>query len=416
MEAQNSDAHRPLLELDPDEPLQRLPDLALEFRSDGWIRVDPHGRDILCGPHAIRVLEAFSKPLTLKNALKTLQSQVTGIQDWVDLSDTIVNLFRAGALEPVTGALDRRRTGAGFDSPIEHVSMLNDRARTGAYLRAIREVVKPGDVVLELGTGTGVLAVAAAKAGARHVYTIEVGSIGKVAEAIFADNGLSDRITLISGLSTQVTVPERADVLISEIIGNEPLNERVLQSTRDAILRFLKPQARFVPRTLRIHAVPVEVPESVMSKLMFRESSQANWSGWYEMNFDSLSRGNAPEPFNIFARPHRLKDWARMSEPVLLSEIDFSIGHPPSVLSESYIVATRNGTLNGIVLYFELGLCPGVWLSVDPETASEECSWRVPVWLLPTALEVKSGERLRCKYTYGTENRHGWVSIARAES
>lgn len=291
--------------------------------------------------------------------------------------------------------------------------MLNDRTRTGAYVDAIREVVRPNDVVVELGTGTGVLAVAAAMAGAGHVYTIEVGSIGEVAKAVFEANGLSDRITLITGMSSHVDLPERADVLVSEIIGNEALSEGVLQSTKDAIRRFLKPEARFVPHRLRIYAIAVTVPESVMGRYFFRESSEAIWKDWYGVDFAPLSQGNPPDSYRIFARPHRPRDWVRMSEPVLLAEIDFPTGHSPHIVSENTIVAKEGGLINGIVEYFDLGLSPSVELSVNPETVSEDCSWRLPVWLLGSPLEVVAGERLTVKYEYGAGDRHGWVSITR---
>lgn len=133
-----------------------------------------------------------------------------------------------------------------------HLDMLNDRTRTLSFIEAIRETVRPGDVVLDVGTGTGILAAAAARAGARHVYAIEAGQIHRVARELFASNNLSDRITLVKGWSTQVELPERADVLISEVIGHEPLAEDVLETTWDAVARLVKPDARLVPRRLRI--------------------------------------------------------------------------------------------------------------------------------------------------------------------
>ena len=104
-----------------------------------------------------------------------------------------------------------------------HIAMLNDRRRTASFLAAIRRVVRPGDVVVDVGTGTGVLAIAAAQAGAARVYAVEATGIGKLAEANFRANGLQDRITLVPGWSMQVTLPERADVLVSEVIGKTPL-------------------------------------------------------------------------------------------------------------------------------------------------------------------------------------------------
>ena len=407
-------AAQPGLELDPDEPLQRLPDLTIHLQSDGSIRTDVAGRGFLFGPHTLRILEVFSRPASFKRAMNLLGATVVGAQDWVDLSDTIRHLYRAGALESSVRSSQKPAMRSGFDAPVEHVSMLSDRARTEAYLHAIREVVRPGDVVVELGTGTGVLAVAAAKAGARRVYAVEAGSIGHIAEAVFEANGLSDRITLVPGLSTHVRLPERCDVLVSEIIGNEPLHERVLESTRDAIVRFLKPEARFIPRGLRIYAVPVEVPESVVSKFRFTASDQAQWGDWYDLDFTPLGRGNPPRAVRIFVRPHRPRDWTRASEPLEVAAIDFSSGHPPSVESEAYGVASHAASINGMLLYFELDLSPGRVLSVDPQVVDEQCSWRLPVWLMADTLEVQAGERLRIAYTYGTGGQQERLSISRA--
>jgi len=401
-------------ELDPDELLQRLPDLTIHLQSNGSIRIDIEGRAILSGPHTLRVLEAFTKPATFNATMEALRSQVLGVQDWVDLSDTILYLHKSGVLDTVDRASRRPASRTGFDAAVEHVNMLNDRARTDAYLHAISEVVQPEDVVVDLGTGTGVLAVAAAKAGARHVYAIEAGAIGKAAKAVFEANGLSDRITLVPGLSTHVALPERADVLISEIIGNEPLLEGVLESTRDAIKRFLKPDARCIPRMLRIYAVPVDIPESLIARYRFMESTQAEWRDWYGVDFSPLSQGNSPNSFRVLVWPRQAREWIRLSEPALLVEIDLSSGHPPRIESETHIVASRRGLINGMVVYFELGLSPSIDLSVNPERADDKCSWRLPVWLLPDLVEVERGELLTLAYTYGVAGRRSLVTITKA--
>jgi hypothetical protein len=209
-------------------------------------------------------------------------------------------------------------------------------------------------------------------------------------------------------------LPEHGDVLISEIIGNEPLHERVLESTRDAIKRFLKRDARFVPQNLRIYVVPVEVPESVASRFRFMGSSQAQWGVWYDMDFSALGQGNPPRAMRIFVKPHRPSDWIRLSEPVQVASIDFSSGHPPSIQSETNVATKRAGRINGILVFFELGLSPGRVLSVDPQFVDDQCSWRLPVWLLPDPLEVDAGEHLKIRYTYGTAGHQSVVSVARA--
>src|SRR5439155_3036542 len=129
------------------------------------------GREIICNAHGLTILDAFAKPTSLAEALKRLHSRLAGAQDWVDLTGAIVQLHKAGVLQaetPINPTLPVEPWR--YDSLAIHVKMLNDRRRTSQFLTSIREVVRPGDVVVDLGTGTGILAVAAARAGARHVY------------------------------------------------------------------------------------------------------------------------------------------------------------------------------------------------------------------------------------------------------
>jgi protein arginine N-methyltransferase 1 len=382
----------------PDEPLQRLPELTIHLRSDGSTVFQDRG--VQEDAHTLRVLEIFARPTSLRAAMATLKPELLGSQDWVDVGNTILGLCTLGILDSVERSTRKPSSPAGFDAPVTHINMLNDRARTEAYLRAIPDIVRPGDVVVEIGTGTGVLAMAAARAGANHVYTIEAGQIGRAAQTVFAANGLADRITLVSGLSTNSSLPERGDVLVSEIIGSDPLEERVLESTRDAIQRLLKPKARFVPRTLRIHAVPVRVPEQLFAGYFFVESAWTRWADWYGMDFAPIERGNASRALRIFVQPHIPRDWIQVSEPVLIAEIDLASGHFPRVECESQVVATRRETINGVMTYFDLGLSPAVELSTNPNRVDEASSWRLPVWLVSKPLAVEPGDALTLRYAY----------------
>ncbi|EDQ90850.1 uncharacterized protein MONBRDRAFT_18255 [Monosiga brevicollis MX1] len=133
-----------------------------------------------------------------------------------------------------------------------HYAMLNDHERNEFYRRALAEQIQPSDIVLEIGTGSGLLAMLAAKAGARHVYAIEANRhMAQLAQHIISVNGLADRITVINALSTEVTVEhlggQRADALVSEILGTLLLGESALQYISDARERLLKPDARIIP-------------------------------------------------------------------------------------------------------------------------------------------------------------------------
>ncbi|HMR10127.1 MAG TPA: 50S ribosomal protein L11 methyltransferase, partial [Polyangiaceae bacterium] len=145
-----------------------------------------------------------------------------------------------------------------------HAAMLGDEVRTLAWLNAVRAQVRPGDVVVDVGTGTGILAVAAVQAGARHVYALEASSCIGAARALIDANGVADRVTLIRGWSTALELPERADVLVSEILDDDPFGEGILEVTADSWQRHLKPDARQLPRALTLYGQLVEMDEETL--------------------------------------------------------------------------------------------------------------------------------------------------------
>src|SRR5439155_24549140 len=120
--------------------------------------------------------------------------------------------------------------------------MLNDRLRMTAYRQAIFEAVKPGDLVLDLGTGTGILSQWALEAGARRVFGVDLnGAILAHAVERIRGAGLAGRFEPIHQISYRVELPQPVDVLISEIMGNMADNEDFQPILEDAIRRFLAP-------------------------------------------------------------------------------------------------------------------------------------------------------------------------------
>jgi len=97
---------------------------------------------------------------------------------------------------------------------------LTDEVRLSAYQRPINATVRPADVVLDLGSGTGILGLFACRAGAAHVYSIEVGSIIGLAREIYRVNGFLDRVTYMRGVSTELELSRKVDVVVADEIGN----------------------------------------------------------------------------------------------------------------------------------------------------------------------------------------------------
>lgn len=142
----------------------------------------------------------------------------------------------------------------------EHRQYLEDSHRLTAFRRAIDATVRPGDVVVDLGCGTGILGLLACRAGASRVYAIDDGGMIAVARQAAIANGFGDRIVHIQGNSMRVALPEQAHVIVSDQIGRLGFEAGVIEYFADAARRFLRPGGHLVPAGVATWLAPVEAP------------------------------------------------------------------------------------------------------------------------------------------------------------
>src|SRR5436190_249232 len=143
----------------------------------------------------------------------------------------------------------------------DYGAMIVDPVRMDRYVRALEQAIKPGSVVIDIGTGTGVLALLACRCGARRVYAIEPGDVIQVGREIAAANGCADRIEFIQSMSTEVTLPERAAVIVSDLTGALPWYTHHIPSIVDARRRLLAADGVLIPRKDVAWAAIVDVGE-----------------------------------------------------------------------------------------------------------------------------------------------------------
>ena len=352
--------------------------------------------------HALGILDVFSSPHTLEEALAILESRIKGNQSWIEITREITRFASTGVLvdpSDVTPKLESHR--GRFDAAAVHIRMLYDRKRTDAYQKAIRDTVQPDDIVIDIGTGTGILAATAAMAGAKLVYAIENTGLAKIAQRVFDTNGLSEKVTVIEGRSTQIDLPEKADLLVSEIIGNDPLQEGVLQTTADAVKRLLKPHARLLPDILNVHILPLSIPEKFRQRHIFVPTSSDDWQEWYEIDFTPLS--DAARNCNHFTliNTYIARDWPAISDPILVKKFDLKSAQYEEI-DEVYAARSNiSGELNGLLIYFDLTLGPSVNLSIHPMEATPANNWGSKLWMACEPVTLEMGEEFKIAYRYG---------------
>lgn len=295
-------------------------------------------------------------------------------------------------------------------------AMISDAVRTGAYARALQAALRPGGVVVDLGAGTGIFALLAARHGARRVYAIEPGEAIHVAREIAAANGLLERIEFLQGRAAEVTLPERADVLISDLRGTLPLFRRHLPDLIDARERLLAPGGTVIARRDRLQVAPVEAAEIYADcerpwrenafGLDMRAARRFVTSRWVTARFEPAQLLGAPRCWGAI-------DYLRVAQPDLAGRVELRIERP--------------GTGHGLALWFDAELCGGVTLSNAPG-APPLCygngflPWSEPLALRPgdtlgVALEARllDGEYLWRWHTT-LHGAHGGVRAALRQS
>lgn len=379
--------------------LTRAEQLEVTVLSDDRVEIHTSGGVFECIRHGLVILDAFSEPRGIPEVVNLLEHRCASAEDWMTLTSAILRMRDAGILRP-EGELPDQHTRRGFASPAIHVAMLNDVSRTGEFIGALNEVVRDDDVVVDIGTGTGVLAVAAAKAGAKHVYAVEATSASEWASRVFQANGVADRVTVVRGWSTAVTLPEPATVLVTETIGDEPLGEGILEWVIDAKRRLLASEPRIIPHRLRILAVALSLPTAAVGHGRFTADAVDRWRAEYQLDLDPLLDFGGDTGYLFKADPAVARRWTALTEPALLTDLDLTTVEQPMFTASTTAPATSPGELNAVALSFELELSPSHRLARPWNDPDKMISWRTPIWVQRHALKVTTGTSLRFAYAY----------------
>lgn len=279
--------------------------------------------------------------------------------------------------------------------PGYHVPMMNDARRNVAWDAALRRAIRPGMLVFEIGTGAGMLALMAARAGAAKVVTCETNPVAaELARELAARNGYADRIEVITGPSQKVTVGEdmerRADLLFCDIFADSLLGFDPLSAIGDARARLLAPGAPAVPRAASLRV------------------GLAAWADHDRCGTIDAACGFDLSPLADFVdvallRPIDVPGLDLLSEGETLFRFDFSEARFPA--SERRSIACRAlkaGKLDTIARWIRLELDAETTLEAKPEAAALFFS-SPTLTPLDTPIQVSPGDEIRIG---GSHDRH----------
>jgi tetratricopeptide (TPR) repeat protein len=269
--------------------------------------------------------------------------------------------------------------------PLWHVPMLNETERNGAYHDGLQAAGAANKLVFEIGTGSGLVAMMAARLGAQKVVTCEaVGVVARTAQTIVARNGLQERVTVVAKPSWAIQVgeelPVKADILVHEIFSSELLGEHVLPALEDARRRLLKDGGVVVPAAA-----------SIMIALVGGDDLGRNVHADQSFGFDL-------RPFNAIypkKRPLYREDLEPllMSEPVEAFRFDFSAASSfPAERKHIPMRATRSGRCYGVIQWIRLDMAPGIRFENHPASNRRAVSnWQHTVYGFDDPIELREG-------------------------
>jgi protein arginine N-methyltransferase 1 len=264
--------------------------------------------------------------------------------------------------------------------------MITDDLRMDAYVAALRKAIKPGCVVVDLGSGPGVFALLACKLGARRVHAVEPESVITVAREAATANGFADRIEFIEKLSTEITLRERADVIVSDLRGVLPWFQHHIPSIIDARERLLAPGGVLIPHQDVLWAAVVETPDR------YEEILNPWQTNKFELDLSAGTRFVTNTWRKTYIKPEQL-----LVEPVCWTTIDYyEVDHCDIRAEISWSVA-RTGTAHGIAIWFDSDLLDGIGFSNHP--AAPDLIYGNALFFLSEPVEVAEGERIKLRLT-----------------
>ena len=286
--------------------------------------------------------------------------------------------------------------------------ILADAIRNDAFARALKSVVKKGEsTVADIGSGTGFLSFLASRFGARRCDLYEQSELLLLSKKLAEENGIKN-CRFVHKHSTEVPNPPKADIVISETLGNFALEENILETMNDAH-RFLKTGGTLIPQSLTQFVAPV------VTDTQFREVTS-----WDRVGLDlaySVARNLSVN--NVYVRSVRPKDLLAGKDGVRTwDRIDFRKTNKSLRRAIVEWKIQKPATIYGFALWWEALLVPGVTLSTAP--SAPRTHWEQVFLPVTAPVEAVPGDiltlNLRSDSRYEIKINLSWEVCCRSAS
>jgi protein arginine N-methyltransferase 1 len=264
--------------------------------------------------------------------------------------------------------------------------MITDHVRMDAYAKALKAAVTPESVVLDIGAATGIHALLACKFGARQVYAVESNDAIHLAREVAEANGFGGRIDFIQGLSTTITLPQPADIIVSDMRGVLPLFGRHILAIIDARQRHLAPGGLLIPQQDTLWAALVE------ARQVYRDVIKP-WALPYGLNMApvqelALNRWDA-------ANTDEIHSGHLLTEPHCWAVLDYAtIQSPDAGQNAITLNARRDGMAHGWLVWFDAELTESIGFSNGPASTKTAEVYGRAFFPLPEPVPLVRGDAI----------------------